>query len=519
MSASREKKTRQDLTGQVNPQSAHASQASKADKRSNLMYTIVAVVFVLVAIAAIIWRTNIIPKTITAATIDGEKYKVSEVNFHYQTTVSNFMNQNYQMLAALGVDISAPLDNQRIPDEATAYLNIEPNLTWKQFFMQKTVEELATMQDVLNTAEEEGFVYPDSVQADYDETMANLQAAAVTNGVSTTQFLQSQLGRTMTEKIYGEQVLRTLQYAAYVDAYIDGLDYSADELQAAYEADPKLYDKVSYESVSFSAAAAPTTDADGNPVEPTEEETEAAKKDAKTAADAMLADFRAGSDLEALAADDEKASYSSNDKAAYSEGAAVAEWLFDDARKAGDAAVLENGSNYAVVVFHDRFREEYDTIDIRHILIAPEAGTLASTDEGYAEEQEQLKADAHAKAEELLAQWTEGEATEDSFAQLAKENSADSNAAQGGIYEMVAPGDMVESFNDWCFADGRKAGDTGVVDTDFGSHVMYFVGTNLPKWEADATVVLSNEAYSTWIEGFGADAVTEISDFAAKFVA
>ena len=28
----------------------------------------------------------------------------------------------------------------------------------------------------------------------------------------------------------------------------------------------------------------------------------------------------------------------------------------------------------------------------------------------------------------------------------------------------------------WCFAEGRKAGDTGVVLSDFGYHIMYFVG-------------------------------------------
>ena len=35
---------------------------------------------------------------------------------------------------------------------------------------------------------------------------------------------------------------------------------------------------------------------------------------------------------------------------------------------------------------------------------------------------------------------------------------------------------MVESFNDWCFDSSRKPGDTGIVETTYGFHVMYFVG-------------------------------------------
>ena len=35
---------------------------------------------------------------------------------------------------------------------------------------------------------------------------------------------------------------------------------------------------------------------------------------------------------------------------------------------------------------------------------------------------------------------------------------------------------MVTAFNDWCFDSSRKSGDTGIVETEYGYHVMYFVG-------------------------------------------
>ena len=80
MSASREKQNRQEQqsSGWVDPKTAREAEQRKKEKRSSLLYGTIAVVFVLVAAIAIIYRTNIIPKVVTAATIDGETYTKSE---------------------------------------------------------------------------------------------------------------------------------------------------------------------------------------------------------------------------------------------------------------------------------------------------------------------------------------------------------------------------------------------------------------------------------------------------------
>ena len=73
--------------------------------------------------------------------------------------------------------------------------------------------------------------------------------------------------------------------------------------------------------------------------------------------------------------------------------------------------------------------------------------------------------------------WKDGEATEESFAELAKQHTEDPGSAEtGGLYEDVYPGQMVTEFNDWCFADGRKVGDSAVVKTSYGYHIMFFSG-------------------------------------------
>ena len=126
------------------------------------------------------------------------------------------------------------------------------------------------------------------------------------------------------------------------------------------------------------------------------------------------------------------------------------------------------------------------TVDVRHILIkieelkAEEGTDTQAEGEGETEE----KIDGYtkaawdaclAKANEILDAWLAGEKTEDSFAELAKQHSADGNASEGGIYTGVKKGQMVESFENWCFDVVRKEGDYGIVRTKFGYHIMYFV--------------------------------------------
>ena len=51
----------------------------------------------------------------------------------------------------------------------------------------------------------------------------------------------------------------------------------------------------------------------------------------------------------------------------------------------------------------------------------------------------------------------------------------------------------------WCFDSARQAGDVGIVQTDYGYHVMYFVSTSEnPYWYDQALNSLKNTAYSEW---------------------
>lgn len=117
-------------------------------------------------------------------------------------------------------------------------------------------------------------------------------------------------------------------------------------------------------------------------------------------------------------------------------------------------------------------------VNVRHILIMPQADEGAEVGEnGQPVLTEQNWTDARLKAEEIYDLWQSGEATEASFGELAQTYSEDGSAANGGLIEDIYPGQMVANFNDWCFDASRQPGDHGIVETEYGYHIMYFSGT------------------------------------------
>ena len=539
MSASREKQNRQAASGQADPKTAREAQQRREEKRTNLLYGVIAAAVLVAVIASFVWRSDFIPKTTTAATIDGEKYTAAEVEYYYQTAYRNFVsNSQYSyFLSYLGLNTNATLKSQSINSTAAAMLGIElpdadaesaeadseadplapTGMTWHDYFLDEALDNMRVIQTALKAAEAEGFQYPAGVQVQYDDNMDALKAVAAASGISVSQYLKGNFGAGVTEKVYGEQLMRVLRYSAYADAYQDSLTYSDSELEEAYGADRNTYDHVSYEVVSFSGAAESTTDDEGNTVEPTEEEAAAALEAAQDLAQTVLDGFQDGGDLEELANEND-GTYSKNENGTYSAGSVMSEWLYDSARKSGDASTLADGTVQYVVVFHDRFRDENPTIDIRHILVPLGSGSIAEGEEGYEDQQAQLKADAHAKAEELLAQWQSGEATEDSFAALALKESTDGSKYDGGLYTEVYQGRMVTEFNDWCFDAARQSGDTGVVDTQYGSHVMYFSGVNAARWQTQVAANLRTEAYTAWEEDLVKDVTVQRSESGLKHI-
>ena len=139
--------------------------------------------------------------------------------------------------------------------------------------------------------------------------------------------------------------------------------------------------------------------------------------------------------------------------------------------------------------FYAQHQEEYEAggvtkdskfVDVRHILVKLEGGT--TDEDGNTTYSEEELAACKEKAQAILDQWLAGDMTEESFAALANEKSEDPGSnTNGGLYEQVYEGQMVPNFNDWCFDASRAYGDYGLVETNYGYHVMFFVDSQ-PQW-------------------------------------
>ena len=144
------------------------------------------------------------------------------------------------------------------------------------------------------------------------------------------------------------------------------------------------------------------------------------------------------------------------------------------------------------------------TVDARHILVCPKGGTEGEDGSiTYSEEEwEQCRADA----QKILDTWLAEDGTEESFAQYATMYTEDPGSmATGGLYTDIYQGQMVAPFEDWCFDASRKYGDTGLVQTTYGYHIMFFVEsreiwiTNVSDAMIyERTLAIVNEAAEKW---------------------
>jgi len=267
------------------------------------------------------------------------------------------------------------------------------------------------------------------------------------------------------------------------------LEYTDSDYDTYYQANADMLDTFTYSQFLFQASV-PTKDAEGNDIEMTDDEKAAALAEASELqsdlAESLQIRLDADEDAAALAEEYADSLYSSDistSKVGSSVSSTYSEWLTDPARKAGDTTIAEYESstvhNYYVIRYEGRELVKAPSNDVRHILVEDEATAKA-----------------------LLEEYKAGAATEDAFSALAAEHSTDTgSAANGGLITGVAAdGSYVENFQNWAVDPARKAGDTGIVDSDFGWHIMYYVGEGDPIWKLTADNGLRNDAYSALIE-------------------
>ena len=482
MSASREKKQRQDAgpSGKV----SHAQAEQAAYRKKVRLYSVIAIVIAVAVAALLVWNSGIFQKNKTAAVIGSEKLTTAELGYYYYG--ARYMYAMYGL-----IDTSK--------SDADQIYNAEENKSYRDYFLENALESAQRTLAVYEKAVAAGYKDAD-VKDDLDAQVASLKASGANSGYNYKTTLTAMYGRYMTPAVYEKLVTRELVANAYYsDLYNERKDaLTEDDLQEYYKENADTVDTFEYSYLYFKADAVTSTNEDGSTR--TDEELAELKKAAmdaaKEKADEALAQYEDGITLTALidtlepttSADHTSVVGSSSISSIYQE---TLLGLDTD-----EAAVVEyTDTGYYMIVSHGRHLDESATAEIRQIFVSAEIAEDADepTDEAWTA--------AEAKANELLDSWKAGEKTAESFGTLATEN----NMSNGGLVTgFTASSTSSEDMKTWIFADGRAAGDTTVIKYESGSYhgyyVLYYQGEGDPAWKLTAANSLASDAMSAWMD-------------------
>ncbi len=392
-------------------------------------------------------------------TVTGEELKTqmdTVVATMGEHKLTNRQLQLYYWMAAYAygekADFTKPM-SQQIFDEKT-------NQTYEEYFLEKGLEDWQEVMILADAAKEAGFKLPEEYQKELEGLEAQLEYYVSIYSTyygydlkTVDDFIQMQFGPGCDFATY---------YAYCEDYYLGALYWS--EMTAGLEvsdAEIEAYFKENEKALATDYAI-PVTKDSGNLVDVRSMLIGVSMKEVENA-DGTKTKVE---DWDSCLAEAQKL-YDQ-----YLAGELTEEAFAELVKKnSDDQQTAANGGLYT-----DLYAGCLAEVDVRHILVMPEGGELSEdgTTTIYAEEE---WAAALAEAEKILNEWLAGDKTEDSFGALANKYSDDQNGkvTNGGIYTDVARGQMVKPFENWCFDPARQPGDHGIVKTQFGYHIMYFV--------------------------------------------
>ena len=461
------------------------------EKKEERISTTVGIVF-LVALVCLVASFPIRTYLATHETyvvINGEEVNKVEFDYVYNTSKNNYITQYGSYLSYFGLDTSKDLSTQMYSE----------TLTWKDYFEQNAVESLKQNKALMAEAKAAGFTY--DTTDEYNTFKETIKTSAAAAGVSDKEYVRSIYGSYATMGRIEEYVKNDMVMNAYYQKLQEDNAPSDDEIQSYYEENKATYDSVDYRLTTIEAdlPTEPTELAD--PVEETAADT-TGTTDGTAATDSTQDTAYQPSDAEiAKAMEDAKVLADDAEKTVAKDGEAhenekkssvnylISDWLFDDARKAGDTTVITNDNShcYYAVAFEKRYLDETPSADVR-VIIPTEDKT----------------------GEEILEEWKNGAATEDSFAELCKKYTQDTSAVEnGGLFEQVTKTGMTEELSNWIFDSSRQAGDTVAITVSDTTYVLYYIGQDQPEWKINIKNTLVSDTMSQHMQDITADVTVE----------
>lgn len=481
MSASKQKKVRNDLrAGGLDRKTEDQIKAEASSRRFKRNTIITVVVVVLVLAAAIVINSNLFYTKTTAVKVGGTDYSTAEFNFYFRNSYNVFVNQYGDGL----IDSGTPLDEQ----------NSLFGGTWADYFTEQAKAQMQQITALYDQAVANGYTPSQEDRDSIETTLSYYELYASYQNMTPDGYLAAVYGKGMTQDLYRQYMTRYITATGYGQSVMDGYVYSDEQLSDKYAELADDYDVISFHSYFVSNSSDESSDPDGDA------QAAASHDEAQSiAASTTVSEF--GDKVYGLLDDETKETYENGASTLSSmAGGDIAsyypecsEWLLDPARAEGDTTVVDTDTGSYALMFVSRDDNRYNLVNVRHILITPD------TDENGEYTTETLEA-AHDRISEIEEEWL-ADPTEDNFAELANEYSDDSGSnTTGGLYEDIYKGRMVKEFDEFCFA-GHQPGDTGIVyNENTGYHLIYFVGEGPVYADYIADNIMRNEDFNNYID-------------------
>lgn len=452
------------------------------------------------------------------ATVDGQKISIGMYDYYYASIVSYY--EQYASYGYYSLDTTKDYSKQYTTDDDGN------KISWQKFFETEALKEVEQITTYYSKALEEGVTLTSAQKKTIEKQISTLKDSASQNDVSLDQYIKANFGTYCSE-----DTIRLMLEQYYLSANYKG-KFKCETKVTDNDVDKYYNDhKNDYKKIEFYYIASPydaTDDNSKNESIKTAEKIMAKMKDKKSVIALVpevyssYIDSQVKSSMEQDSTLTEKKareeavkSYESNVVTTVSGSDSPFDdkmntWLFSDDTKVGSKKYyIDESAGYIYIVLKTSKAsvEEDETYTVRHILVAPESGSnsSSSTSEKTEYTDEQWAA-AKKKADSILAKFNKTDKSEYEFAKLAEQYSTDSastssgsNDSFGGLYESVTLGQMVPDFEKWSIDDSRKYGDTGIVKSDYGYHIMFFIN-DCPEYQSKIIAQIKSDRLSNMID-------------------
>lgn len=510
MSGSSKKKLRKEFNAAAMTEKQQ-KQAKEAKKLQVYTRTFVVIMVVVVALlVGIVVRqpiTDAIYRNVHAITVGDHELTAIELNYFYTDAIFRHYNQysekygQYASTYALlmeGVDFTKPM-NEQIRDAST-------KKTWAESYLDSAIQAAKETYALYDKAmADKDFTYKEEDSSYISNIETYLDMYAYYSGFSDAEsYIRSSYGDGASVETYKAYSIIVDVADAYKSHIRGNIEYTEDQYREHESGKETDYTRFSYATFvininTYLTGGTPTEKDGQTTIVYSDEEKQAAKDAALADVDVLLKNEILNGAQSMNLAIGRLEKYKNNKTAKATEytkvfGKTITDkdvmaWLSSEDRTANEMGYIEittttkdadgkevkEVTGYNVILFLGRYEGLEKLQNVRHILYKIDGMEDPETGEIVSDEEDRLV--AKKAAEEVLKQWNEmEEKTEEAFGKLAESSSEDTTASEGGLIENIYPDQMVKEFNDWCFDENRQKGDVEIIESEYGFHVMYYVG-------------------------------------------